>query len=404
MKTPTHFHHAIGRSVLLFLSVLLTSTASNFAGGLKLAADAAAPEPPTANAEAVADVNVEADAEAEATSSRKEVSWLGISTVEATEALASQLDLEPGVGLVVTYVAPDSPAAKAGLKKNDLLTRFEDQSLVHPAQLKKLVRVRENGSPVKLEFFRGGKRETISVTLGKRNVEPGQWEQGERALRGTFKELNKQFQQMHLDDTVRDQMRVLRETLGNIKIDQREVQDDIRRGMDQARVTIRDALRNITNSDTTLAPLRKVLENLAHTGVVVDDKADVVVRSSGKNTKTMVRSDESGTIVLFSNPSLHLTAHDKDGKLIFDGPIETIEERAKVPRDPRPSKPKQKSNKETHTPRQRGTAASPFKNKQRNRLARQNNVTGKLASVDADGALFQERQLACLLKLRVLLR
>ncbi len=333
MKTPTHFHHAIGRSILLFLSVLLTSTASNFAGGLKLAADAAAPEPPTANAEAVADVNVEADAEADATSSRKEVSWLGISTVEATEALASQLDLEPGVGLVVTYVAPDSPAAKAGLKKNDLLTRFEDQSLVHPAQLKKLVRVRENGSTVKLEFFRAGKRETISVTLGKRNVEPGQWEQGERALRGTFKELNKQFQQMHIDDTVRDQMRVLRETLGNIKIDQREVQDDIRRGMDQARVTIRDALRNITNSDTTLAPLRKVLENLAHTGVVVDDKADVVVRSSGKNTKTMVRSDESGTIVLFSNPSLHLTAHDKDGKLIFDGPIETIEERAKVPRE-----------------------------------------------------------------------
>jgi len=48
---------------------------------------------------------------------RKEISWLGISTTEASETLASQLDLEPGVGLVITYVVPESPAAKSGLRK-----------------------------------------------------------------------------------------------------------------------------------------------------------------------------------------------------------------------------------------------------------------------------------------------
>jgi hypothetical protein len=47
----------------------------------------------------------------------------------------------------------------------------------------------------------------------------------------------------------------------------------------------------------------------------------------------MVKSDDSGTIVLVANPKLHLTAHDKDGKLLFDGPVNSADERTKVPRE-----------------------------------------------------------------------
>src|SRR5215813_171306 len=36
---------------------------------------------------------------------RKKVPWLGVSTEEASEALSSQLGLDSGVGLVITYVA-----------------------------------------------------------------------------------------------------------------------------------------------------------------------------------------------------------------------------------------------------------------------------------------------------------
>jgi hypothetical protein len=79
--------------------------------------------------------------------------------------------------------------------------------------------------------------------------------------------------------------------------------------------------------------LRKVLEDLTHSGLKVDDRADVVVRSSGKSSKSLVQSDESGTIVLLANPGLQLTAHDKSGKLLFDGPIDTPDQRAQVPSD-----------------------------------------------------------------------
>ncbi|MGH7972711.1 MAG: hypothetical protein ACREIC_28695, partial [Limisphaerales bacterium] len=38
-------------------------------------------------------------------------------------------------------------------------------------------------------------------------------------------------------------------------------------------------------------------------------------------------------IVLIANPKLYLTAHDKDGRLLFDGEVDTPEQKDKVPRD-----------------------------------------------------------------------
>ena len=65
----------------------------------------------------------------------------------------------------------------------------------------------------------------------------------------------------------------------------------------------------------------------------MNNNAAVTVRSTDQGVKSLVQADDSGTIVLVSNPKPHLTAHDKDGKLIFDGEVETADQRAKVPRD-----------------------------------------------------------------------
>jgi hypothetical protein len=325
----------------MFLAALTTFAVSPlYAVGLRLGATATAPSEsaapdaaPTAQANASVTTEVTVEPSADSESALKEVSWLGLSTTEAPESLAAQLDLQPGVGLVINYIAPDSPAARAGLRKNDVLTQFEDQSLVHPAQLRKLVHVRPEGTAVKLSFYRAGKVQSVSVTLGKAKVASVPFEEEERALKGSFNNLQKRVQELHLNDTVRQRVRILRDSLGNMKLDQKEVEEDIQRGMDQARTAIRDALRNMTNADSALSPLRKVLEDLAHSGLKVDDRADVVVRSSGKSSKSLVQSDESGTIVLLANPGLQLTAHDKSGKLLFDGPIDTVDQRARVPAD-----------------------------------------------------------------------
>ena len=262
----------------------------------------------------------------------KAVAWLGVSTAEASEALVAQLDLQPGVGLVVTYVVKESPAAKAGLQKNDVLASFEDQSLVHPAQLRKLVQSRKAGDTVRLGFYRAGKLQTITVSLGQTSVRPGPFEDEQQKLENGMRRLQKQFKDMHLDVVIRDQMKAAGDALGSLKLDQHKLQEDIFQGMEQARKSLREALRNVTNAEPALGPVKKMLEDLAGSGVALDNDASVTVRSSGKGVKSVVNTDDSGIIVLISDPKLHLTAHDKEGHLIFDGEIETPAQRSKVPR------------------------------------------------------------------------
>lgn len=264
--------------------------------------------------------------------SAREVPWLGVSTDEASEVLASHLGLEPGVGLIVTHVAADSPAAKAGFQKNDVLVEFGNQQLVHPAQLRKLVRARKEGDVVQITLYRAGKKQTISATLGKTKVGLGLL--GEEGLwRGNLDDVKEQLRELRIGETVRQQMKQLRESLGNIREQNRDVEVEIRRGMHDAQKGLQEALRHLHELPTALEPAADVLKQLARSGVHLDKNASVVVHSTGHATKSLVQADDSGTIVIVSNPNRRLTVHDAAGELVFDGEIETAEQQDKVPRD-----------------------------------------------------------------------
>ena len=79
--------------------------------------------------------------------------WLGVAIVEASAEISAKLAIEPGTGLVVEEVKPASPAAIAGLQRNDVLARLNEQTLTTPAQLKTLVSHRKPGTQVELTFF-----------------------------------------------------------------------------------------------------------------------------------------------------------------------------------------------------------------------------------------------------------
>jgi hypothetical protein len=264
------------------------------------------------------------------TSARKELPWLGVATDEASEVLMAQLGLDPGVGLVVSFVASNSPAAKSGLQKNDVLVEFEGQSLVHPAQLRKLVQARKEGDTVKLAYYRAGKKQTTSATLAKTTAGFGLLDD-EHAWRGDLMELQRQLRDLPIGDAIREQMKSVRESLGNVRIDQQRVREEIHRSMSEAHKALKEALKSATNSDASLDPAVKALRELDKYGAHLDNKTTVVVRNSGKAIKTLVKTDDTGTIIITSDPKLHLTAQDKDGKQLFDGEIETQEQRAKVP-------------------------------------------------------------------------
>ncbi|MES2706727.1 MAG: PDZ domain-containing protein [Verrucomicrobiota bacterium] len=95
------------------------------------------------------------------------VTFMGVSVSPAPEELSNHLPLVKGTGLVVQNVSKDSPAEKAGILRNDILVRFDDQILIHPSQFSVLVSGRKEGDSVKLSVLRKGTAQEIPVTLGK---------------------------------------------------------------------------------------------------------------------------------------------------------------------------------------------------------------------------------------------
>src|SRR5690242_3492524 len=65
--------------------------------------------------------------------------YLGILFAPSTPAPLDVPPVAPPAGVVVTQVLPDSPAARAGLNRNDLVKRYDDQALTSCEQLARLI-------------------------------------------------------------------------------------------------------------------------------------------------------------------------------------------------------------------------------------------------------------------------
>lgn len=96
-------------------------------------------------------------------------SWLGVAIAEAPVEITARLPIEPGTGLVVDQVIADSPAAIAGLQRNDVLARLNDQVLVTAKQLQTLVMYRKPGEQMEITFFRKGEKRRVVVVLMPRD-------------------------------------------------------------------------------------------------------------------------------------------------------------------------------------------------------------------------------------------
>ena len=73
--------------------------------------------------------------------------------------------------MAVSEVLPGQAAARAGLKVGDVIVRYNREPLgpVHAMrQLRGLIVETEVGREVPVEVLRGGRRETLTVRIGKR--------------------------------------------------------------------------------------------------------------------------------------------------------------------------------------------------------------------------------------------
>jgi serine protease Do len=100
-----------------------------------------------------------------------EGSWLGVETSEVTGEKAKELKLPAERGVLLGKVMEDSPASKAGLKENDVVTEINGQRVEGTSQFRRMIREIPAGRTVQLTIVRDGRAQQISVTLGKADGE-----------------------------------------------------------------------------------------------------------------------------------------------------------------------------------------------------------------------------------------
>ncbi len=94
-------------------------------------------------------------------------SWLGVELREVNGDTAKELKLPAERGVVLSSIVPDSPAAKAGLKENDVVTEINGQRVEGAAQFRRVIREIPAGRAAQLTVWRDGHNQTVAVTLGK---------------------------------------------------------------------------------------------------------------------------------------------------------------------------------------------------------------------------------------------
>ena len=240
------------------------------------------------------------------------VTYLGVDTSQVPTVVSDQLGLAKGFGLVVDYVEPNSPAATAGVQQNDILKMLNDQILIEPSQLRKLLQTFPEGTEVTLTVLRKGQEQKLTAKLAKkevpqrRNAFPG----GNHDPHWDFDatgDLKEQMQDLkeQLKEQLGDQRGIIREAVTQAHETARRARDDARHAADQLRIFFEDD------------------------GAVKASKIDL-----GK--AQIVFSDDKGELKLANVDGRKLlTVKDPQGKLLFSGPVETKEDLDKMPADVR---------------------------------------------------------------------
>ena len=93
--------------------------------------------------------------------------YIGVGAQELTPDLAKAFNVPPEKGTLVGNVDPNSPGAKAGLQRGDVITELDGQPITGPNDLRLRVGALTPGTTVHLKILRNGEARDIKLTLGE---------------------------------------------------------------------------------------------------------------------------------------------------------------------------------------------------------------------------------------------
>ena len=97
--------------------------------------------------------------------------FLGVGTEDISKENMARYGMREVRGVGVTEVLKDSPAEKAGLRKDDVILRFDGESVTSVRKLTRLVNESSADQNVRLTISRGGSEQELSATLSKRKMD-----------------------------------------------------------------------------------------------------------------------------------------------------------------------------------------------------------------------------------------
>ncbi|HOA62190.1 MAG: PDZ domain-containing protein [Verrucomicrobia bacterium] len=234
----------------------------------------------------------------------KPSAYLGVELGYVISPLATQLGLEDESGALVNMVVDESPAARAGLKRHDIIVKLDGKKVRDPADLSARIDKHKKGDKITLTVIRGGKPIEITATLSeKAATDPAR-------LQKLLREYYPIVPGIRMLRTGPDRneivVRLDSENDGNAyHVERRIVVDPA-----NARATAESAIVKPGHSTTSQ--------------VSVEQKVIVMKTDGGMST---VLEEKDG--------HRHVTVKDAEGKVVFDGPVNSDGDRQRLPTEAR---------------------------------------------------------------------
>ena len=281
----------------------------------------------------------------EATCSSEQMTYLGIHVTPVEQGLAWHLGLPDGFYQSVQYIAPDSPAAAAGLKEHDILQKVNDQLIINFEQLHVLIRSKKAGEKVKLTVLRQGSEKQLDAKLGSRDVASASAAGAHGSAIYEYiptpdgKKLELSFHPDHPHDLPKEVREHIEEELKKHhpiphgKGDKNYIRKLPGNIPDDVRKLIEEQMKKSKKGGIDFYWHGDKKDQIPHKHEGESKKSEGKKHSSSNSTVTRtVKASGKGELHYEKTNGLEtLKAVGPDGAVLFDGPINTPEEKAKVP-------------------------------------------------------------------------
>lgn len=93
--------------------------------------------------------------------------YVGVVPQDVSLEMVEFFGLVDARGVLVSHVADDSPASRAGFETGDIINSFDGKSVSNSEEFRRLAASMEPGTKIKIEIFRNGKKKILKIRIGE---------------------------------------------------------------------------------------------------------------------------------------------------------------------------------------------------------------------------------------------